>query len=412
MSLQLKNGKNPFEERKFSISFSPQTFNYNDYKTAWYRAFFIMPNIHSWFFNFHEQCSNTFPVWFYHWWTMFGGLTMIFPVEAHEGWTHWNQTATNIELYMRDVQFFKQFNVAWIFSWEYRLQHFLPHPYPLSLVRIYKVKWWSEFKTRLCSKENVDHFCKTGKRKFTLHNLHLFEKAKAPVTTLKKDVKSKVPRRQQKPRRKDCHKKNVISWNIWKMIQAWNKLFYKKFWTKRTTQMMKQSALQHHRRHQNLTIIRILRIPMICNWQRTARACLLAKCKVQNKLWPCKGQMALGKSKGYFPLTCFLFCRYKPHFGKLLMTNAFYRSIRNDQKKTKRPAFSIAPFPSYYVIHDLLCMQSQIRRQKEWRQRTVPLQFLHSAKADSFLSQRTWAVQTYHIPLTKNRSALIAFSSI
>jgi len=110
-------------------------------------------------------------------------------VEAHEGWTHWNQTATNIELYMRDVQFFKQFNVAWIFSWEYRLQHFLPHPYPLSLVRIYKVKWWSEFKTRLCSKENVDHFCKTGKRKFTLHNLHLFEKAKAPVTTLKKDVK-------------------------------------------------------------------------------------------------------------------------------------------------------------------------------------------------------------------------------
>uniref|UniRef100_A0A7C8YVC5 Uncharacterized protein n=2 Tax=Opuntia streptacantha TaxID=393608 RepID=A0A7C8YVC5_OPUST len=59
---------------------------------------------------------------------------------------------------MRDVQFFKQFNVAWIFSWEYRLQHFLPHPYPLSLVRI-------------------------------LHNLHLFEKAKAPATPSNKDVK-------------------------------------------------------------------------------------------------------------------------------------------------------------------------------------------------------------------------------
>jgi len=46
--------KNPFEERKLSITFSPQTFNYNDYKNAWYRAFLLQPNIHSWFFNFHE----------------------------------------------------------------------------------------------------------------------------------------------------------------------------------------------------------------------------------------------------------------------------------------------------------------------------------------------------------------------
>jgi len=73
---------------------------------------------------------------------------------------------------------------------EYRLQHFLPHPYPLSLVRIYKVKWWSEFKTRLCSKENVAYFCKTGKRKFTLHNVHLFEKTKvAPATPAQKYTK-------------------------------------------------------------------------------------------------------------------------------------------------------------------------------------------------------------------------------
>ena len=52
----------------------------------------------------------------------------------------------NMDLYMKDVQFFKNFNIAWIFSWEYWLQPFLPHPYPLSLVRIYKVKWWPEFK--------------------------------------------------------------------------------------------------------------------------------------------------------------------------------------------------------------------------------------------------------------------------
>jgi len=54
--------KDPFEERSFSINFTPQTFTYNDYKNAWYRAFLIQPNVHSWFFNFHEQCTNTFPV--------------------------------------------------------------------------------------------------------------------------------------------------------------------------------------------------------------------------------------------------------------------------------------------------------------------------------------------------------------
>jgi len=54
--------KDPFEERPFSISFTPQKFNYNDYKNAWYRTFLLQPNPPSWFFNFHEQCTNTFPV--------------------------------------------------------------------------------------------------------------------------------------------------------------------------------------------------------------------------------------------------------------------------------------------------------------------------------------------------------------
>jgi len=35
----------------------------------------------------------------------------------------------------------------------------------------------------------VEFFCKQGKRKFTLHNLHLFEKAKAPATPIKQDIK-------------------------------------------------------------------------------------------------------------------------------------------------------------------------------------------------------------------------------
>jgi len=47
--------KNPFEDRKFSIHFTSQAYNYNDYKNAWYRAFLMQPNIHSWFFMNNVQ---------------------------------------------------------------------------------------------------------------------------------------------------------------------------------------------------------------------------------------------------------------------------------------------------------------------------------------------------------------------
>ena len=46
------------------------------------------------------------------------------------------------------------------------------------MVRIYKIKWWNEYKTKLYGKENVEYFCKTKTKKFTLHNLHTFKKKK------------------------------------------------------------------------------------------------------------------------------------------------------------------------------------------------------------------------------------------
>jgi len=108
---------------------------------------------------------------------------------------------------MKDVQFFRQFNVAWIFSWEYRLQNFLPTPYPLSLVRFYKIKWWSEFKTRLCGKENVEHFCKTNKKKFTLHNLHLFDKPQIALATPTKKEKISLSSSKTKAKGKGLSQK-------------------------------------------------------------------------------------------------------------------------------------------------------------------------------------------------------------
>ena len=82
---------------------------------------------------------------------------------------------SSLETYTKELQFFRIFNVARIFSWEYRLQDYMKNSFPLSLVRVYKNKWWNEFKTKLCGSENVEHYCHTKIKKFTLHNLHTFE---------------------------------------------------------------------------------------------------------------------------------------------------------------------------------------------------------------------------------------------
>ena len=79
--------------------------------------------------------------------------------------------------------------------------------------------------------------------------------------------------------------------------------------------MMTPLAQHHHLHHQNLRIFKIRRTHMNCN-QRRQETWLLAKYKVIMKR-PCKGQMALGKSKGHFLLTKLLFCRFRK---KLLKT--------------------------------------------------------------------------------------------
>ena len=68
----------------FSKINHPQS--YNDYKMVWFRAFLFRPDSHSWLFNFHDICPNTFPVWFHQWWTWFGNTPAILPPKGKMGW--------------------------------------------------------------------------------------------------------------------------------------------------------------------------------------------------------------------------------------------------------------------------------------------------------------------------------------
>ena len=62
------------------------------------------------------------------------------PSEVKEEWDFWTANSLAYEAFTKEVQFFRIFNIAWIFCWGYRYQSFLLNSSPLSVVRIYKVR--------------------------------------------------------------------------------------------------------------------------------------------------------------------------------------------------------------------------------------------------------------------------------
>jgi hypothetical protein len=65
----------PWDQRKFSQTFSPPSYNYYDYQNAWYNAFYFQNDRfqHSWFFYFEKHLEiQNHPAWFHHWWFQFG----------------------------------------------------------------------------------------------------------------------------------------------------------------------------------------------------------------------------------------------------------------------------------------------------------------------------------------------------
>ena len=70
--------QNPFTHKRFSQNFDPQTFDFYDYKNAWYNTLCIRPSSHSWFFNWGENLQKSFSNWFQEWWLFMGATPNIF----------------------------------------------------------------------------------------------------------------------------------------------------------------------------------------------------------------------------------------------------------------------------------------------------------------------------------------------
>ena len=111
---------------------------------------------------------------------------------------------------------------------------------------------------------------------------------------------------QQKPEFKDYLRRRRKSLNCSKTIPTCDRFSYKKSLTEQMIQMMKPSILpplSQNLSHKNMMIIRIHRTHMICEYdkgrQRLTDLWQNSKAKYYKRA--CKGQLALGKSKGHFP---------------------------------------------------------------------------------------------------------------
>ena len=140
--------QNIFTHKRFSEHFDPQSFDFYDYKNAWYHVFCIRPNSHSWFFNWNEKIQTIFPNWFQEWWLFMGATPNIFCPEISKSYEYFK---SNCESFFPpgnsySLFFCSQLRIPWILCWDFCSHRSYPSPFPQYLAREFKIKWWAAFK--------------------------------------------------------------------------------------------------------------------------------------------------------------------------------------------------------------------------------------------------------------------------
>ena len=140
--------QNIFTHKRFSEKFDPQTFDFYDYKNAWYHTFCIRPNSHSWFFNWDENMQKSFPNWFQEWWLFMGATPNIFCPEIQKSFEYVKANSDSFFSSGNSYSLFfcAQFRIPWILCWDFCSHQSHPSPFPKYLAREFKIKWWAAFK--------------------------------------------------------------------------------------------------------------------------------------------------------------------------------------------------------------------------------------------------------------------------
>ena len=150
----------------------PQGYSYTDYKNAWAYTFLLRPFSHSWFFFFDRGCNDNLPIWFYHWWFHFGTTTDIYPDQIRPAFEYYMNHSPD-KLFTRPLRFHRDTTLAWILCWAYETIQTLPKPFPLTLCRRFKIRWWEKFDLSTLTVHKVHGILCTKKSNY-----------KPPITTI------------------------------------------------------------------------------------------------------------------------------------------------------------------------------------------------------------------------------------
>ncbi|KAI5658800.1 hypothetical protein M9H77_27593 [Catharanthus roseus] len=123
--------------------------------------------IRTYFLEIKTIYKENFPIWFYEWWINFGSLPDILPPIPKLGFQTWVKKMTG-PAYAIPLQFYAELRVPWIFCWSYKIDRVYSKEFPMSLIREFKIKWWTAYSVELCSQEAVLQF---------LQNRHLIQRS-------------------------------------------------------------------------------------------------------------------------------------------------------------------------------------------------------------------------------------------
>ena len=124
------------------------TYDYNDYKDIWYKAFLLRNYNHSWFFYFDQRFTNSYHNWFLTWFKFYGNILDNFPEPVKEGFITFKDDYFDKSPNVQEniiLQFTVNFHIPWILTWTYSFSQPTETNPSYMLFREFRTKFWEKF---------------------------------------------------------------------------------------------------------------------------------------------------------------------------------------------------------------------------------------------------------------------------
>lgn len=105
----------------------PQTYNWHDYKAAWFNFLFLRPTTHTWFVKYSLEISKSIiPRWFYEWWNYFGGNKTVLPKSFLDKFDQFqiDNDISSLPEHIKLCKYFIQKRISYIISWTFTISEF------------------------------------------------------------------------------------------------------------------------------------------------------------------------------------------------------------------------------------------------------------------------------------------------